>query len=246
MPRSGPEANYRSLAPTRGSRLPATTPSAAPSLRRRTRRPAGGTAEAILDAAEALFAERGYEGAALRDVAERVGVRAPSLYNHFESKEALYAAVLERGVGPVLALLARAAEGDAGGRPDGDRLVTEVMALLARRPQLARLLLHETLAGGRRLTPLVERFIGPAFERAEALVAADPAARRWSRDQVPLLVLAMYHVVVGYFTVADLYRSARGEDLLARPALARQTRFLRQLVATLFPSPDEPREEPHP
>jgi AcrR family transcriptional regulator len=216
--------------------VPFPSPAAAPPLRPR-RRPAGGTAEAILDAAEALFAERGYEGASLRDVADRVGVRAPSLYNHFESKEALYAAVLERSVGPVLGLLASAAQSDAAGRPDRERLVTEVMALLARRPHLPRLLLHETLAGGQRLTPMVERFIGPAFERAEALIEADPGARRWTREQVPLLVLAMYHVVVGYFTVADLYRGARGEDLLAEPALGRQTRFLRQLVATLFPDP---------
>ena len=36
-------------------------------------------------------------------------MRAPSLYNHFESKDALYAAVLERGVGPVLELLAQVA-----------------------------------------------------------------------------------------------------------------------------------------
>lgn len=213
------------------------TPTSAPPLR--PRRPAGRTADAILDAAEALFAERGYEGTSLRDVADRVGVRAPSLYNHFESKEALYGAVLERSVGPVLELLAAAAQSDAGGRPDRARLVSEVMALLARRPHLSRLILHETLAGGRRLTPMVERFIGPAFERAEALVEADPGARLWTPEQVPLLVLALYHVVVGYFSVADLYRGARGEDLLAPPALARQTRFLHQLVATLFPDPTE-------
>ena len=64
------------------------------------------TAERILDAAEALFAERGYAGATLRDVATEVGLRTPSLYNHFPNKESLYAAVLERGISPVLDVLA--------------------------------------------------------------------------------------------------------------------------------------------
>ena len=59
------------------------------------------------------------------------------------------------------------------------------MATLARHPHLARLLQHETLAGGRRLTPILERFIGPAFARAEELIAADPNARRWSAEQIP-------------------------------------------------------------
>jgi AcrR family transcriptional regulator len=194
------------------------------------------TAEAILDAAEALFAERGYAGASLRDVAERVGVRAPSLYNHFPSKESLYAAVLERGLAPVLEVLSAAAEGEAAGRPDSHRVVDEVMARLERHPHLPRLLLHETLAGGQHLTPMLERWITPAFARAEELIAADPAARAWSPDQVPNLVLAMYHVVVGYFTAADLYRRIGGAELLDEPALARQTRFLHQLVSTLFPA----------
>jgi AcrR family transcriptional regulator len=212
--------------------LPPETPSPAVSLPRERR--GAGTSEAILDAAAALFAERGFDGTALRDVAERVGVRAPSLYNHFPSKESLYGAVLERGLGPVLELLAGAAR--SGSERDRSRVVAEVMALLARHPHLPRLLLHETLAGGQRLTPMLQRWIAPAFARAESLIEADPAARCWSAEQIPLLVLALYHVVVGYFTTAGLYREVRGEDLLAEAALERQTRFLAQLVATLFPA----------
>ena len=49
------------------------------------------TAERILDAAEDLFAEKGYRATSLGDVADRVGIRSPSLYNHFRNKEALYA-----------------------------------------------------------------------------------------------------------------------------------------------------------
>jgi AcrR family transcriptional regulator len=188
------------------------------------------TAERILDVAEELFAERGYAGTALRDVAERAGLRTPSLYNHFASKESLYAAVLARGLGPVLAILS-----PEGGRArEPGRIVGEVMALLARHPNLPRLLLHETLCGGPRLTPRLREWLGPALARAHEMVEANPGARRWDRAEVPLLVLALYHAVVGYFTIAPLYRELRGEDLLAEGPLARQTRFLARLVATLL------------
>ena len=192
------------------------------------------TAERILDAAEELFAERGYNGTTLRDVATRVGVRPPSLYNHFASKDALYAAVLERGIGPVIVLLARSAAAPADEPSDPGRLVTEVMAILARRPAIPRLVQHETLAGGQRLTPILRSWIVPAFERAHELVAATPAAGRWSAEQIPLLVLAMYQVVVGYFTFASFYRDLGGEELLGDAALEAQTRFLRELVGRLF------------
>jgi len=198
------------------------------------------TAERILDAAEELFAERGYNGTTLRDVATRVGVQPPSLYNHFASKDALYAAVLERGIGPLMELLVRSAAAPADQPSDPGRLVSDVMAILARRPGLPRLVQHETLAGGQRLTPILRSWIVPAFERAHELVAASPASGRWSAEQIPLLVLAMYHVVVGYFTFASFYRDLGGNELLGDAALEAQTRFLRELVGRLFGAGESP------
>jgi AcrR family transcriptional regulator len=63
------------------------------------------TKREILDAAWALARERGLAGWALRDVAEAVGMRAPSLYGYFDSKFAVYDAMFADGNA---ALLARA------------------------------------------------------------------------------------------------------------------------------------------
>lgn len=50
--------------------------------------------EGIIAEATKLFAERGYEGASVGDLAERVGLRKASLFHHFPSKDVLYATVL--------------------------------------------------------------------------------------------------------------------------------------------------------
>lgn len=52
------------------------------------------TRQAILDAALDLFAEKGYFGTTLRDIATVVGVRESALYNYFQSKEALFDALI--------------------------------------------------------------------------------------------------------------------------------------------------------
>ena len=52
------------------------------------------TRQAILDAALDLFAEKGYFGTSLRDVATKVGVRESALYNYFAGKDALFEALL--------------------------------------------------------------------------------------------------------------------------------------------------------
>ena len=192
------------------------------------------TAERILDVAEAVFADRGYAGATLRDVATRAGLRTPSLYNHFPNKESLYAAVLERGIRPVLDVLSEVVEARAQSDHDVRQPVERTMALVARRPNLPRLIQHETLSGGRHLTPMLREWIQRTFARAYQMVEASSAASRWEPDQFPLLVLAMYHVFVGYFAIAHVYKDLNGQDLLTEQALAKQTRFFGDLVAALF------------
>lgn len=201
------------------------------------RRRGEATATRILDAAEELFAERGYHGTTLRDVAERVGLRIPSLYNHFASKDALYAAVLARGIGPVVTLLAELAGAPEAERNDPRRVVEPVMQLLAARPHLPRLVLHETLSGGERLTPMLRGWMTPTFARAQALVEERGGGRRLAPERAALLVLAMYHVVIGFFASAPLYRALTGTDLLAEPMLDRQTELLRQMTEALLPVP---------
>ena len=192
------------------------------------------TAERILDAGEALFAERGYAGTTLRDVAGRVGLRIPSLYNHFPNKESLYAAVLERGISPVLEALAEFANEGEGTRPDSPEFVERMLELLARRPNLPRLIQHEPLTGAEHLAPVLGGWLERAFAAAQETIEANPAARRWDRDEIPLLVLALYHVVVGYFTIAPLYKAVTREDLLSEQALAKHIRFFSTFIATLF------------
>ncbi|KHE66948.1 TetR/AcrR family transcriptional regulator [Halobacillus sp. BBL2006] len=53
------------------------------------------TQQKILDESLTLFANHGYENTTLANIAEAVGIKKPSLYNHFESKEAIFLNVLE-------------------------------------------------------------------------------------------------------------------------------------------------------
>jgi AcrR family transcriptional regulator len=68
----------------------------------------------ILEAARHLFAQRGYHGASVGDIARGSGCSEPILYRHFASKQALFAAVLEHGAADLLAAL----DGAIEARPD--------------------------------------------------------------------------------------------------------------------------------
>jgi AcrR family transcriptional regulator len=71
--------------------------------RRRGRRPGGADTRAqLLDAARAEFAERGFEGATVRAIAERAGVDAAMVNHWFGGKDALFLASLQIPIDPAV------------------------------------------------------------------------------------------------------------------------------------------------
>ncbi|MDT0016137.1 TetR/AcrR family transcriptional regulator [Listeria swaminathanii] len=68
------------------------------------------TKKRVKEAALTLFAEKGYDGTVLSEIAKAVGIKTPSLYAHFPSKEALFLEIYQDSIQMELTELGRAAE----------------------------------------------------------------------------------------------------------------------------------------
>jgi AcrR family transcriptional regulator len=68
--------------------------------------------EVIERAATEVFAERGYQGASVEEIARRSGVSPPVVYDHFESKRDLHGRLLERHFAELRAVWRQSMEGD--------------------------------------------------------------------------------------------------------------------------------------
>lgn len=100
------------------------------------------TRERVLAAATELFAERGFAPVTIRSIGDAAGIDNSSLYRHFESKEALALAVIEKAVSE---LGGAVGESIPSVPPTFDGIVdaaTEVGLALWDRPATARLILH--------------------------------------------------------------------------------------------------------
>ncbi len=75
-----------------------TIPSSARARRTRVRMTSAERREQLLLISRELFAERGFEGASVEEIAARAGVSKPVVYEHFGGKEGAYAVVVEREV----------------------------------------------------------------------------------------------------------------------------------------------------
>ena len=197
------------------------------------------TPERILDAAESLFADRGFAGAAMRDIASSVELTPASLYNHFPSKQALYEAVLERGLRPMFGVLDSLAPSDWA--PERlDAATDTLMAHLARQPRLPRLLAQEALSGGEHLTRLTQNWLRPLYDQALATFRKSRASGRsdalsiWDDEDLPLLLMLFHHVVLANFALIPMLREVLEEDPLSQASIERQRRFVRKVVRLLI------------
>ena len=220
-------------------------PSAAVKRRPRHNGPPTATREVILDTAERLFAARGVEGVAVRDLAREMGITASSLYNHFPGKQALYDAVLERGLGPIVDVVA----GQDGLGPERVHATLDrLTAHLTRHPHLARLLQRALLEESPAVQALLERWIGSLYREGIAVVRKAARDAGWEAEQVPHLGVALFGMIFAYFTNAAALRRLAGwrDDLFSARALAVQRRFLEQAIIRLLGPRPRPLTAPRP
>lgn len=193
---------------------------------------ANGTAGKILDAAEALFAARGYSATSLGEVADRVGIRPPSLYNHFRNKEALYQAVLER----LLETFSAPLEELARGPVTYERVLQwleKIVHLHHANPNLARLLQHAALSGGPHTNELIDRLFRPMFE-PDATIDGGPIPALADSGLQPWAVMAFNNLVMSYVTMAPMYRDLLGQDPFSEAALENQLKLIKTLLQAVF------------
>jgi AcrR family transcriptional regulator len=142
----------------------------------RRRNDAQASRRALLDAAGALFDERGYEGATVREIGERAGVDPALIARYFGGKEGLYLAALAQGEVPparvdaydVLARFLAKSEHDGPNNPICLAMISPTLSA-ALREQIGGLM------GRRVIGPLAEaleqRRVDQPQLRAELLVA---------------------------------------------------------------------------
>lgn len=191
--------------------------------------------EKILDVAEARFAQRGYSGVGLREVAEAAGLGKSSLFHHFPTKAALYGAVLDRVIERIEHRIGRALAASSDAREQLSAAVIALIDTLAEDPPAARLLLRTVfedddlspseapeLAGSeRRLDLLIARIAG-AITDGIAAGAIRPIS-------VPDAIQTLIGATVYPFASGEFGEKLAGE-IFSAEAVARRKREVLGLI----------------
>jgi AcrR family transcriptional regulator len=121
----------------------------------------------LIDIARSLFAERGYEGASIEEIAQRANVSKPVVYEHFGGKEGLYAVVVDREMSALL---------------DG---ITSSLTNNRSRVRVERVALASISSG------TYSSLLNDAVSQVSSILAGDFARRGLDADLAPLYAQAL-------------------------------------------------------
>ncbi len=203
---------------------------------RRPRRTREDLRELLLESALVEFAEHGYDGASTRSIARRADAHQPQINYHFESKEALWEAAVDR----LFAELVVTVEPFAPDRFETTEDLAASFASSLRRfvrfaaehPELNRIMLHEATSETDRLRWMIDRHIKPLYDVIETT---------WERLRdagiaAPIEPTFVHYVIVGAaslpFVNAPEARILTGSDPM-EPAWVEA--HADGIVATLLP-----------
>lgn len=143
---------------------------------------------AILSAGVRLFAEQGFDGVSMRGVAEAAGVSKANIYHHFNSKEALYLAILQSSAAETAELVENLADGTGSFEERLKEFSQAYQHHLFDRQLSSRLLLREALLGDEKKSKkIADQVVGNVFRRMISILRAGQEAGVLRDDLDPTL-----------------------------------------------------------
>ena len=129
--------------------------------------------EQLIEVARGLFAERGFDGTAIEEVANRAAVAKPVVYAHFGGKDGLYAVVVDREVTQLLAMM-REALTSGTSRELLEQAAVALLDYIDQHPDGFRILVRDSPIGA---TASFRSIIGDVATRVEGILV-DAFTRR--------------------------------------------------------------------
>ncbi|MGV9744686.1 TetR/AcrR family transcriptional regulator [Rhodococcus zopfii] len=148
--------------------------------------------EQLIEIGRALFAERGYEGTSIEEIAQRAAVSKPVVYEHFGGKEGLYAVVVDREM-TVLMSMVTASLTQNRSRVRVERAALALLTYIEERTDGFRILVRDSPVAAEEGT--YSSLLNEAMRQVGTLLAGDFSRRGLDPELAPLYAQALVGMV---------------------------------------------------
>jgi AcrR family transcriptional regulator len=225
--------------------------------RRGRRHNAEGAREAILNAAEEVFAEHGFDGARVDAIAAVAGYNKSLIFQYFGDKLGLYAEIIRRADdktrGMQTRVIALLTKGDAALGPEKlapliKSFMGEIFDFYTQHPRMARIFLWEMAEGWQTYGKIASQLDTSDIEMLRPLLSTIKDAGLLRSDFDPMIQIAVAELMsVLFLACVPLFQMFLPTEGLPSPeALARGREFIIEFIARgLLADPPEPKARDH-
>ena len=188
------------------------------------------TRDLIITEAIRCFAENGYDGTSLNDIAAGVGIRRQSLLHHFASKEVLYGEVFERLLSDWFERVAVSIATIERGLDKVELVVAAGFDFFADNPDYVRLVRREAIDSGAHVGVDLVAVLRPLWDNAVEFFQREMDAGMFRRHDPAQLLGTGYGAILSYFSDAPFLGGLLDGDPLDHSALEQR----RQHITTFY------------
>ena len=140
--------------------------------------------EQLIDVGRKLFADKGFEGTTVEEIAAKANVSKPVVYEHFGGKEGLYAVVVDREIAALLGRITGALTADLNSRETLERAASALLDYIESSTDGFRILVRDSPAG--QSTGSFASLISDVASQVEHILAAEFKRRKLDPKSAPL------------------------------------------------------------
>lgn len=150
--------------------------------------------EQLIEIGRALFAERGYEGTSIEEIAQRAQVSKPVVYEHFGGKEGLYAVVVDREMTVLMSMVTESLTRNRS-RIRVERAALALLTYIEERTDGFRILVRGASTASSNENATYSSLLNDAVSQVEHILAGDFERRGFDPALAPLYAQALVGMV---------------------------------------------------
>lgn len=184
--------------------------------------------ERILEAADKLFGEMGFDATTTREIAGLSGVNKALIHYHFKSKEGLLTSLLDAYYEDLTETLRQALDQTGDLKNRMGQLVDAYLEFLRAHRNFARIVQREA-SGGKHLDRIRAHMV-PLFTMGTAVISDVFPSTHTGELSAENLLVSFYGMVISYFTYSDILEQLLGEDPMSETRFEDRKRHLRRMI----------------
>jgi AcrR family transcriptional regulator len=186
----------------------------------------------ILDAAERIFAERGFSSTSTREIGRLAGMDKYAIYYHFKNKETLYRAVIERSFSKITGFIDGIFPQDVVSPGELEQVFERILEYMARNTAIMKIMQRESLdCTNVGIAEIFQTYFKPLYRKGvrfsqaakkEGVLKEEMHARQF--------IISLYTMIMSYYNDGAMIGLLLGEDVLSKRMIKERKSQLAKFV----------------